>query len=247
MMNNYKYPSLNGAIAVSAKPECLYILQDMAPYDLHGLMRSLQLRNETGLSTFQIRNILYRVAKGISYLHSKGLVHGDIKCSNILYFSDSDIRITDFNLTTLKKWKSNIHLCTAIYRPYEIWASKDWTEKIDIWSYGCMMFELFYEKLLFPFQGKFDDKRTIKHRYINAIADWSNFNKSNKLKISKYNISYKKPNIPSDLCEYSSGEKPFDYNKNNYINLMLKCLQVLDRDRPHIDTILGDSYFIEMR
>ena len=251
MMNTYKHPALNSAIAINATSDCLYILQNMAPHDIHGLMRDVQLKNDTSLTTYQIKNILYRVSKGISYLHSKGLVHGDIKCSNVLYYSDTDIKITDFNLTTIKKWKSNIHLCTAIYRPYEIWASKDWSEKIDIWAFGCMMYELLYGKLLFPYQGEpmGNNRRLTKHKYINTIIDWGFFNSPGKLKVGKYNISYTHLEIPVELREYSASNKnlEFDYNRNRYINLMLRCLQVLDHDRPHIDTIISDQYFTEMR
>lgn len=251
MMNSYTHPSLNKAIATSATSTCLYILQDVAKYDLHGLMREKGL-NGSKLDISQLKNILYRVVKGMSYLHSKGLVHGDIKCGNVLFFSDNDIRITDYNLTTMKKWQSSIHLCTAIYRPLEIWMEKTWSEKIDIWSFGCMMYELLYENILFLHQGE-GNKKDIKRRYINAILDWANFNSPGKLKMDRYNLAYKSPNIDPNLLSHKSDDimnrkkESYDYNKECYINLMLRCLQVLERDRPQIDTVLADQFFLEQR
>lgn len=263
MMNSYNHPALNHALIINATPDGLYILQDMAAHDLQGLIQYNSLKGIT-MSMYQLKNILYRVAKGLSYLHSKGLVNGDIKTANVLYYSENDIRITDFNLTTMKKWKSNIHYCTALYRPYEIWTDKDWSEKIDIWCYGCMMFELLYGKLLFPSQANIinvmngdKDKHGLKRQFLNAIYDWADFNSPGKLSVNKYRIMYKSPDIPQELRDYkeslakgknsSSQDGLFDYNRECYINLMLRCLQVLDRDRPHIDTVISDPFFTEMR
>lgn len=251
MMNSYKHPSLNSSIHVNASLEGLYILQDIAKYDLHGLITEHKKKGINDINVY--KNILYRVAKGISFLHEKGLVHGDIKSRNILYYSDNDIRISDFNLTTMKKWKSNIHLCTALYRPIEIWLSKEWNEKIDVWAFGCVMYELLYKELLFPYQGEDSDKSYLKKKYINAIIDWGNYNSSNKLKLLKYNVLYKGIELPKELLTRNSmnilntDKGTYDYEKELYLNLMLRCLQVLDKDRPSIDTIISDQLFFNIR
>jgi len=258
-MMSYNHPSLNRALAISADLDGIYILMDIAKYDLHGLLNHNKL-HDIEMTIPQYRNILYRVAQGVSYLHQKGLVHGDVKCSNVLYYSDNDIRLTDFNLTTMKKWKSNIHLCTAIYRPLEIWLEKEWCDKIDIWSYGCMMYDLLYDYMLFPFQGnvdKLNSKNDIRRRYINAIIDWANFNSPHKLNMDKYNINYHNIKLANELitrkaASYSNGHKGgityiIDRERETYINLMLRCLQVLARDRPHIDTVISDQFFFNSR
>lgn len=255
MMTVYTHPSINRAILVNATPEGLYILQDIAKYDLHGLIRYNE-EHSIKMTMLQHKNILYRVVKGLSFLHEKGLVHGDVKCSNVLYYSDNDIRLSDFNLSTMKKWKSNIHLCTAIYRPLEIWDNKDWNEKIDIWSLGCMMYELMYHSCLFPYQGEADDprsKRDLRRKYMNAIIDWAHFNSPDQIKSDKYSTSYRALNIASELMRHKGTDiigksrDTYDYDKELYINLMLRCLQVLDKYRPTIDSIISDQFFQVMR
>lgn len=249
VMSTYTHPSLNRALLVESSMDGLYILEDVAKCDLHGLI-SENFRNGTFLNINQLKNITYRIGKGLSFLHDKGLVHGDIKSNNILYFSETDIRITDFNLTTMVKWKSSIHLCTSMYRPLEIWRNdKDWTEKIDIWAYGCLMYELLYGKLLFPWQGP--DKTLDKKKYINCIIEWANFNSPGKLNIKQYDVPFNQPNINSDLIKRKTmtlTERDMDdRDKNSYINLMLRCLQVIDKSRPSIDTILSDVLFSNIR
>lgn len=46
-------------------------------------------------------HLLCGAAKGLEYLHSRGIVHGNIKCANILVGSDCEARICDFGMSTV--------------------------------------------------------------------------------------------------------------------------------------------------
>jgi serine/threonine protein kinase len=256
MMCSYSHPSLNKCIAVSASLDGIFLLMDVAKFDLHGLVKFNQLNN-IKMTMVDYRNILFRVAQGMSYLHQKGIVHGDIKCNNVLYYSEDDIRITDFNLSTLKKWQSNIHLCTAIYRPLEIWMQKEWTDRIDIWCYGCLMYELLYESMLFQCQGDSTNKKELRKKYLNALIEWAHFNSPGKIKMDKYDVSYisiklekelmvRKSNLLSNIKSQNT-ETEYNPEREAYINLMLRCLQILDKNRPHIDTVISDQFFTIIR
>ena len=248
LMTTFQHPSLNKSLMIEASLEGLYILQDVAKYDLSGLIRE-NFRNGSFIHMNQLKNILYRVGKGLAYLHSKGMIHGDIKAHNILFYSDTDIRLSDFNLTTMTKWQpTKLHLCTSMYRPLEIWLNNNWSTKVDIWSFGCLMFEILYGKLLIPYQGD-NEKSLTKRKYVNSILDWGEFNSPSKMYIQKYNVSYNPPNIPSELQKRKNNSIPTedDRDKDLYINLMLRCLQITENSRPSIDTILSDILFTSIR
>lgn len=227
---SYDHPYINKSILINATSEGIYILQDMAKCDMHNW------RKTNKPSENQIMNVFYKVALAVAYFHKQGIVHGDVKPSNILYFNEDDIRITDFNLTTYARWKSDIHLCTSTYRPYELWNRKKWTEKIDIWSLGCTMFEIIYNKGLIPWQG--NDKLSRK-RYMNCILEWGEFNSKDR-PAKKYPVEYKSPRIPHMLKHGRDSETPL-------MKLVLKCLQIHPDDRPNIQSILDDSYFDTVR
>ena len=250
-MSRFNHPCLNRALMVEASLNGLYILEDLG-VDL-GKMIHGGLRNGSFININQLKNILYRVGKGISYLHGMGIVHGDIKSQNILIFGDNDVRLNDFNLTTYVKWSpTKLHLCTSLYRPLEVWLNKGWNEKMDIWAYGCMMYELIYNKTLIPYQGENPNKSVNKMKYVNAILDWANFNSHEKVNINKYNIDYSAPHIHSELIRrkanlINTSNDIDDREKELYINLMLRCLQVSDTSRPSIDTVLSDTLFANIR
>lgn len=250
IMNTLQHPSLNKSLMIEANLDGLYILQDVAKYDLSGFIRE-HFKNGGSIHINQLKNILYRVGKGISYLHGKNMIHGDIKAHNVLFFSDTDIRLSDFNLTTMTKWQpTKLHLCTSMYRPLEIWLNKAWSEKVDIWSYGCLMHELLYGRLLIPYQGDNPDRSINKRKYINSLLDWADFNSPGKVNIRKYDVTYLSPNIHTELLrrKNSSNDREIEDREHDlYINLMLRCLQILEHSRPSIDTILSDNLYISIR
>jgi serine/threonine protein kinase len=72
--------------------------------------------------------------------------------------SDCDLKICDFGLSTVKKGAINKnfemtnYVVTRWFRAPEIlvgYGAKDYTEKIDMWSVGCVLGEIFLKKVLF--------------------------------------------------------------------------------------------------
>ena len=53
------------------------------------------MNNRKGLTELQIRNIIYQVLQGLSYMHRQEIFHRDIKPENILIKNDS-VKIADF-------------------------------------------------------------------------------------------------------------------------------------------------------
>jgi NIMA (never in mitosis gene a)-related kinase len=90
--------------------------------------------------------------KALENLHAKGICHRDIKVANSFLAEDGSIKIGDMNVS---KRMNKGHLHTQIGTPYymspEIWNNRPYDASSDIWSLGCMMYELC--ALRPPFQG----------------------------------------------------------------------------------------------
>ncbi|KAJ7198255.1 kinase-like domain-containing protein [Mycena pura] len=87
-----------------------------------------------------------QILAGLEYLHSKGIVHGDLKSDNILVETTGVCKISDFG--TLKRTDDRNDEHTAMQgtvfwmAPEVIITQKKYNSKIDIWSIGCVMLEM---------------------------------------------------------------------------------------------------------
>ena len=91
---------------------------------------------------------------GMNYIHSKKILHRDIKALNIFLTKDGDIRIGDLGVAKVLADTANF-AHTMVGTPYylspEMCEEKPYNEKSDIWALGCVLYELCTHK--HPFEA----------------------------------------------------------------------------------------------
>lgn len=96
--------------------------------------------------------------EGLSYIHSRRIIHRDLKPPNIFLMENNKVKIGDFGLATVGTIESNPYeqeivdytdktrgVGTSFYRAPEQLKSTDYGQKVDIYSLGIIMLELFYQ------------------------------------------------------------------------------------------------------
>jgi len=104
--------------------------------------------DETLIEEKDIINIIKQICIGIREMHNKKIIHRDLKPENIFMNKNKEIKIGDFGISkqlnlykthslTLNKAGSNYYISP------EILIKGIYNEKSDIWSLGCIIYELF--------------------------------------------------------------------------------------------------------
>jgi serine/threonine protein kinase/Flp pilus assembly protein TadD len=102
-------------------------------------------------------NIISQIAEGLKAAHKKGIVHRDIKSSNIMINNEGKVKIMDFGLAkvgTTNITKMGLTIGTAAYMSPEQARSEVVDHRTDIWSLGVIFYEMLTGKL--PYHGEFE-------------------------------------------------------------------------------------------
>ncbi|AVR52835.1 serine/threonine protein kinase [Marseillevirus Shanghai 1] len=99
------------------------------------------------------RKILFGVCDGLCYLHSKGVVHRDIKSSNILVSDLWEAKISDFGFARLKQENTTMtSVGSTAYMAPEVLCGSRYNEKADVYSFGVLVWEVVTRKR--PYEGQ---------------------------------------------------------------------------------------------
>ena len=95
---------------------------------------------------------IIQILEGLKYLHDNKIMHRDLKCANIFLMKNGQLKIGDLNVSKLAKNNmAKTQTGTPFYLAPEIWKDLPYDYKCDIWSVGCIIYELCTSRP--PFRG----------------------------------------------------------------------------------------------
>ncbi|XP_018510439.1 probable serine/threonine-protein kinase At1g09600 isoform X2 [Brassica rapa] len=147
-LNHPNVMKLQGII-ISKASGSMYLVFEYMDHDLTGLASTPGIK----FSQSQIKCYVKQLLLGLEHCHSCGVLHRDIKGSNLLLDRDNNLKIADFGLSTFRQRKQPLtsRVVTLWYRPPELLlGSTDYGVTVDLWSTGCILAELFTGKPLLP-------------------------------------------------------------------------------------------------
>ncbi|XP_073445259.1 serine/threonine-protein kinase ICK isoform X2 [Dendrobates tinctorius] len=133
----------------------LYFVFEYMKENLYQLMKD---RNKL-FPESTIRNIMYQILQGLSFIHKYGFFHRDLKPENLLCMGPELVKIADFGLAreTRSRPPYTDYVSTRWYRaPEVLLRSTSYSSPIDIWAVGCIMAEIYTLRPLFPGSSEID-------------------------------------------------------------------------------------------
>lgn len=91
----------------------------------------------------RIWGYLIQSLRALQVLHQHNICHRDLKAANTFLAEDGSIKIGDMNVSKrMKQGRLHTQIGTPYYMSPEIWNNCPYDERCDIWSLGCMIYEL---------------------------------------------------------------------------------------------------------
>ncbi|KAE8648933.1 hypothetical protein Csa_007854 [Cucumis sativus] len=136
-------------IITSKMSSSIYLVFEYMDHDLAGLVSSPNIK----FSEAQIKCYMRQLLSAIEHCHLRGIMHRDIKASNILVNNEGVLKLADFGLANVinsrNKQALTSRVVTLWYRPPELlMGSTDYGLTVDLWSIGCVFAELHLGKPL---------------------------------------------------------------------------------------------------
>lgn len=131
----------------------------VSPWMEEGSLDDYLKREFSRLSDPQKQDLIRQVTAGISYLHNKDIVHGDLTTTNVLVDSNGCLRLADFGLSMVLSEAENAtfnscHAGNVRWMPPEALRAGDEdedeakdekpTKPWDVYSYGCVVLQIFF-------------------------------------------------------------------------------------------------------
>ncbi|XP_072979675.1 probable serine/threonine-protein kinase At1g54610 [Typha angustifolia] len=138
-------------IATSRVSHALYLVFEYMEHDLAGLAAAPGVR----FSEPQVKCYMKQLLSGLEHCHGRGVLHRDIKGSNLLLDNEGVLKIADFGLASTfdpkHKQPMTSRVVTLWYRaPELLLGATHYGVGIDLWSAGCILAELLSGKPIFP-------------------------------------------------------------------------------------------------
>jgi serine/threonine protein kinase len=189
ILTRLRHPNVVSATEATQVGNELFMVMEMA--DGMSLASRLRQRADNDWGLFPVRDALRitgQACAGLAAAHAQGIVHRDVKPSNLMVSARLDVKVIDFGIARLLADKDRITdpstaLGTVAYMsPEQAEGRIDIDGRSDLYSLGCVLYELLTGRR--PFTA--DDPRTLMLMQVTADAD---------------PLVSIRPDLPAALCE----------------------------------------------
>ena len=197
-----------------------------------------------GLNPKLIRSFVFQMCKAVHYLHTKNMIHRDVKPENLLVDENMNVKLCDFGFArkiSLNEENNNVdamtdYVATRWYRSPELLLSNGiYGPEVDYWAIGCIMGELADGNPMFPGENEVDQLDCIIKVLGNLPEDLVNMFYSNDIYNGKELLRVSRPESLERRYFGKLGPTAIDFMKG--------LLQLDPNKRLNDDNVFKHKYF----
>jgi CTD kinase subunit alpha len=215
--------------------DCFMVFEYLS-HDLTGLLNHPTYTLEAGHK----KHLAQQLFEGLDYLHTRGVLHRDIKAANILVSNEGILKLADFGLARFYAKHHQLdytnRVITIWYRSPELLLGEtQYGPAVDIWSAACVLVEIFTKRAIFPGDGSEINQLDKIHSVLGTPnrKDWPNLVEMPWFALLR--PTYRKPNVFEEKYKDLLTPAAFD---------LLASMFVYDPDkRPTAAEVLKHPYF----
>ncbi|XP_041941863.1 cyclin-dependent kinase 17-like isoform X2 [Alosa sapidissima] len=189
------------------------------------------------MSVHNVKIFLFQLLRGLSYCHSRKVLHRDLKPQNLLINEKGELKLADFGLARAKSVPTKTYsneVVTLWYRPPDVLlGSTDYSTPIDMWGVGCIFYEMVTGRPLFP-GSTVEDELHLIFRILGTPSDlsWPGITSSEEFKNYNFPRYHQEPLVSHAPRIDSDGH-----------NLLLQLLKFDPKARVCAEEALKHRYF----
>ncbi|XP_060522691.1 cyclin-dependent kinase 20 isoform X1 [Cylas formicarius] len=214
---------------ITCMGSAVVLIMEYLPCSLADVIKN----SKVDLSLAQVKTYAKMLLKGVGYMHSRKIMHRDIKPGNLLISPCRVLKIADFGLARIydkdKRRLYSHQVATRWYRaPELLYGSRTYTNSVDLWSVGCILAEMINRAPLFPGESDIEQLAIV----LNALGTPNERNWPGVKDLPDYNkIRFRESNARSWRIMIPKADEPtleliknlICYNDNNRLQAK-QCL-----------------------
>ena len=198
------------------------------------------LKTQGAFDAMNLREAACSMLLAFEAMHGKGVVHTDVKPTNVLCKGGA-YKLADLGCATMavkEHRNKTINVQTLQYRaPEVLFGRSDWSYPIDMWSFALTLINLC--RMLFNMDKPADSAKMTKQQYWMVLSE--------QLGPPPANVAKSWPHFPREQTIGSPRGWPLEVTSrlNQGMDLILDCLLYNSARRPSAQEALRHEYFLE--
>ena len=228
-------------------PKNVFMVLEYMEYDLSGILNTKKIN----FTQDHIKSWSKQLLHGAHYMHRNKVIHRDLKGANLLINKKGQLKIADWGLACSwdgEKKRLTNPVITLWYRPPELLLGcSDYSDKVDMWSIGCIIVEMFRRSGFF--KGKDEAMqldlifRTCGHP---TTEHWPDIAQKCRLWNKFQPAPPGQPRFPNRLAAALQSDLPNQWMTKNAFELISKLLSMNPDKRCSAEQALLADYFFEV-